>query len=1389
MINVPCRNRRVTPTRSAALFVVLSLAVASADLAFAAEMQKSALPVQDGLEFWLDVTQIEAGDAAASGKLSERVPLAVWPDASGHGRDAHQENEAARPTLVTVGNHRIVRFDGVDDHLRINGNRLEFNAATVFLVVAPRSNFGAFRGFFATNKSGRRDYETGFTIDMGATASPSFRSLNVEGHGFGGAQNLMFAAYPFGSLHVIDVIARPQAREVRLTVDGISEPNVGRRDFVPSKLSFDEQTIGARFYTNGPGEQQVRGFLDGDIAEILIYRRELSAKELRRVRAYLTAKHTTLKDELAHAASVADGKPLESIADPPPMQMFVPGFAVRQLPVELPNINNVRYRPDGTLLALAYNGDIYSLGDTNGDGLEDKVDLFWDNDGRVRSPIGMALTPPDYKHGDGLFVATKSECLLITDTDDDRKADTEIVVATGWQESFHNVDALGVAVDPKDRSIYFGLGTANFADPYLRDKEGTPAYQIDGERAAVLKVSPDFKSREVYCTGIRFPVSLGFNAAGDLFCTDQEGATWVPNGNPLDELIHLRPDRHYGFPPRHPRLLPGVVDEPSTYNYSPQHQSTCGLFFNDPVNGGSTFGPTFWSGDALVCGYSRGKLYRTKLARTPAGYVADNRLIASLDMLTVDSCVSPEGGLVVAVHSGGPDWGSGPGGAGKLYKVAYTDDAAPQPVATWAAGPDEVRIAFDRPLDTQQLRGLANSTEITYGDAVRAGDEFELLRPGYEVVGRQIGEARFDLPVHSAQITPDRRTLILSTDVHPNATWYAVQLPGLGRPSEEGSTKGDKLPQLPRIDLDYSLGGVEASWQSENGNWSGWLPHLDLSVSRTFTNGSAIHDELWKSLDGDKGRLTLRTQFDLTHMLHARVQPGSKLDYELNPEQVTVTFTASQPFTLKSPDGEVAAEKGDGGYVASFAAATTTDTPAVPVEVALDSKGDKPQLTVAWHTTESDIPRPLATARMRLPWAKRSGEPADPLAERAIPELEGGSWAKGRAVFFSEKASCSKCHVVHGNGGTIGPDLSNLVHRDYASVLRDVTSPSYAVNPDYIAHAIVLKDGHVLTGTLRGDGNQLFVSDAQAKTTEVSRDDIEEMAPSTKSIMPDGLQKQIDPAAMKDLLTFLLTKPPQMPLDGPGEPPPSRTREEVQAVLAGAPEPLLPTRPIRVVLVAGEKDHGPGEHDYPAWQEAWSELLAAGRNIDVGTAWDWPNVDQLSMADVLVFYQKGDWTPDRAKDIDAFLNRGGGLVYIHYAVDGGADAPGFAQRIGLAWQGGRSKFRHGPLELGFSTGKSHPIGRNFSSVKLVDESYWDLVGDPSRVRLLASGIEDGEPRPLFWTLEAAKGRVFVSIPGHYSWTFDDPLFRILLLRGIAWAAKEPVDRFNELVTPGARIAE
>jgi type 1 glutamine amidotransferase len=51
-----------------------------------------------------------------------------------------------------------------------------------------------------------------------------------------------------------------------------------------------------------------------------------------------------------------------------------------------------------------------------------------------------------------------------------------------------------------------------------------------------------------------------------------------------------------------------------------------------------------------------------------------------------------------------------------------------------------------------------------------------------------------------------------------------------------------------------------------------------------------------------------------------------------------------------------------------------------------------------------------------------------------------------------------------------------------------------------------------------------------------------------------------------------------------------------------------------------------------------------------------------------------------------------------------------------------------------------------------------------------------------------KGRVFGCIPGHYTWTFDDPFFRLLVLRGICWSARQDdVDRLSELSLVGARV--
>jgi type 1 glutamine amidotransferase len=100
-----------------------------------------------------------------------------------------------------------------------------------------------------------------------------------------------------------------------------------------------------------------------------------------------------------------------------------------------------------------------------------------------------------------------------------------------------------------------------------------------------------------------------------------------------------------------------------------------------------------------------------------------------------------------------------------------------------------------------------------------------------------------------------------------------------------------------------------------------------------------------------------------------------------------------------------------------------------------------------------------------------------------------------------------------------------------------------------------------------------------------------------------------------------------------------------------------------------------------------------------------------------------------------------------------------------------------------------PLTTGLIQPHFVDESYWNLVGSLDSAQLVAGAVEEGEPRPLIWTRPQGKGRVCVNILGHYTWTFDDPLFRILLLRGICWAGGQPIDRLIPLALPGARISD
>ena len=852
--------------------------------------------------------------------------------------------------------------------------------------------------------------------------------------------------------------------------------------------------------------------------------------------------------------SVPDKQPEPPFPPTPPeagITMLVPGFTVRELPVKLTNLNNLEYAPDGRLFAGGYDGRFHVLRDTDGDGLEDKVDTFAAATNE-NYPLGMAV-----KDG-ALYTVLTNEVVRFRDTDGDGVPDTRETVIKNFDDPelvkasylmHRRVDSsMAIGFGP-DGALYVTMGNGAPTNAYWTDKAG-PHYSTTRRRGCLLRLGEDGKVEQL-ATGLRYIMSLQWNRHGDLFGTDQEGATWVPNGNPFDELLHIQTGRHYGFPPRHPKWLPDVIDEPSVWDYAPQHQSACGFRFNGPSPGRGRFGPEFWAGDALVTGESRGQLWRTSVVKTAAGYVARNETIARLGMMPVDCAISPQGDLVVCCHSGAPDWGNGPKGEGRIFKISYTDKAAPVPVLTYAKSATETVIEFDRPLDPEKWKDLAARTKIEAGRYVDAADRLEKFRPGYAVVKMQMQQRRTAVAVKAARVSDDRRSIVIESEPRTSAVNYAISITG----------------ESP-LDVVHDLSGVDA-WlgtanPGSNGLVNACLPHADFDAALEFTRRSAQrydigkrddrpaeprdlhgnHDAFWKEV-ATGGDLRLSGQLDLWQMLTPATQPNSKLDYTPEPETVTVVFKRvvtslpegiHPPAKVRSKPGPQAPFLADDDFyiaapgaklerVSEHEARLIVTAPKENHWQSFELATNLPvkSLDVSYFTNRDPRPRALPTRRILLPFATSTT-----IQERvgSIPEIAGGNWQAGRDL-FQGKSTCSTCHQLRGAGVVVGPDLGNLIHRDYASVLKDIAEPSAAINPDAVGYVVTRQNGTAVTGTRIGEtATELHLAQPGGAIAKIAKDSIAKTEPMAVSLMPAGLEKALTQEELRDLMTYLLTSAP-----------------------------------------------------------------------------------------------------------------------------------------------------------------------------------------------------------------------------------------------------------------------
>ncbi|MFO0882757.1 MAG: c-type cytochrome [Pirellulales bacterium] len=130
-----------------------------------------------------------------------------------------------------------------------------------------------------------------------------------------------------------------------------------------------------------------------------------------------------------------------------------------------------------------------------------------------------------------------------------------------------------------------------------------------------------------------------------------------------------------------------------------------------------------------------------------------------------------------------------------------------------------------------------------------------------------------------------------------------------------------------------------------------------------------------------------------------------------------------------------------------------------------------------------------------------------------------GDARKGQAVFAK---NCSACHKIGSVGVNVAPDISDSRTKTPAQLLGDILQPNRAIDANYIAYTLVTTDGITASGILTTETSTSITLKMQnEKVMTVPRSEIEVLKSTGVSLMPEGLERNIPPAEMADLIAFI----------------------------------------------------------------------------------------------------------------------------------------------------------------------------------------------------------------------------------------------------------------------------
>lgn len=734
----------------------------------------------------------------------------------------------------------------------------------------------------------------------------------------------------------------------------------------------------------------------------------------------------------------------------------------------------------------------------------------------------------EFKKGSGLY--------RLQDTDNDDKLDkiTEILHLEGNGEHGPHSIVLG-----PDSAIYIVAGNftkipkmdayrSNPSDkvdnliPYILDTHGHDAdSHLDG--GWIAKTDPEGKRWELISSGFRNPYDIAFNNEGELFTydSDMEWDFGMPWYRPT-RILHVTSGSEFGWRKGDAKWDARFLDNlPAVLNIG---QGSPTNFIN-PKN--AKF-PEKYRNSLLAFDWSFGIIYALELSPKGASYTAKaEEFISGSPLPLTDGVVGPDGALYFL--TGGRKLES------DLYRVYYKDHDKIKGEVKVNEVPADIKLR--REIEQYHLGATPGAAEkvweyLGHADrhirfAARVALEHQPFDSWKELVFKERNVVRLTeamvavAHVADSTLQPQIMQKLATIPVEkltPRmlenlSRVYEIVISRMGKPSP-----ADAQALAARLEPLYP-----AKTNSLNRQLSKLLLALgsEAAVKKTLDLLAVAKDDTTESNFMSSSDLILRNPqygLDIADML-ANIPPAQQIFLATALSDATAGWTPALREQYFSWFYKAFGFKGGNSYIGFIDNARKKALSHVPKDQLVmygKMSGDSLLNQKGNRLAENVVP-PKGPGRK---WEIDS-------ALKVVDENTGvRNFKRGQELFLAIK--CGSCHTMKGEGGSVGPDLTQLGSRfSKRDMLEAIIEPSKVISDQYESKVFNMKDGTSVLGRLMSENEKAYIISqnpyAPQVTKELAKKDVQDIKRSEVSIMPPGTLNTMNPDELKDIMAYLMS--------------------------------------------------------------------------------------------------------------------------------------------------------------------------------------------------------------------------------------------------------------------------